>query len=109
MFSRHTADAILALAAIDAAVTERERRLLESLLAGDGAESISGKCLSFREAASLLGRTTLTVKRLAKAGRLSAVMGSGRRAIGVTAESLDALLRGRGGSQVADGEQRKTK
>ena len=109
MFSRHTADAILALAAIDAAVTERERRLLEGLLAGDGAESISGKCLPFREAASLLGRSTLTVKRLAKAGRLAAVMGSGRRAIGVTAESLDALLQGRDGSRGTDGGQMNTK
>ena len=109
MFSRHTADAILALAAIDAAVTERERRLLEGLLAGDGAESISGKCLSFREAASLLGRSTLTVKRLAKAGRLAAVMGSGHRAIGVTAESLDALLQGRDGSRGTDGGQMNTK
>lgn len=102
MFSRHTADAILALAAVDAAVTERERRLLERLLTGDGAESISGKCLSFREAAGRIGRSTLTVKRLVKAGRLAAVTGTGRRAIGVTAESLDALLAGRG-ERDADG------
>ncbi len=102
MFSRHTADAILALASVDGAVTERERRLLENVLSGNGAEAMTAGCLSFREAADRIGRSTLTVKRLAKAGRLAAVRGTGRRAIGVTAESLDALLRGCGGRNADD-------
>lgn len=103
MFSRHTADAILALASVDGAVTERERRLLETLLSGHGAESIPDRCLSFREAAGRIGRSPLTVKRLAKAGRLRAVRGTGQRAIGVTADSLEAFLDGRGEADGADG------
>lgn len=102
MFSRHTAEAICALASVDGAVTERERRLLERLLSESGAEAMPDRCLSFREAADRIGRSTLTVKRLAKAGRLAAVRGTGRRAIGVTAESLDALLRGRDGRSADD-------
>jgi len=93
MFSRHTIDAIVALTAVDPCVTESERRRIDDVLNGTEI-SDSRSPAPYGRAAEVLGTSVSTVKRLVKAGRLVSVIGTGSRAIGVSWDSLDQMLKG---------------
>lgn len=90
MYADHTVKSIMAIACLDAGVTDKEKEALQLLLLGkkDGCGEVAVK---YKDAARMLNLSVIGVKQLVKAGRLKKVIGSGSRAIGVTSESLRKL------------------
>lgn len=91
MFAEHTQSSILALACIDKGVTDAEKNALQLLLLGKH-KTPCAVVVKYKDAASRLGLSIPTIKRLVAEGRLTKVHAtSTKRACGVTEESLNAI------------------
>ena len=84
-----TRRAIVALLAADETATEKERTDVAIALRGDIARKVT-----FKEACARLGISRPTLHRLVKSGRLTAMRGTRKNAIGITLESFERFLRG---------------
>ena len=95
MFASHTRESIIALAVIDKGVTEAERKTLMSVLTGKRPIS---EVVSYKDAARMIGMSVCTVKKLAAQGILKRIVNGGKRACGVTEESLLEYAQGESAS-----------
>lgn len=89
MFAEITQNMIMAAAISDKGVTEREKESLLDFITGTKKSSEVNKIVKYRDAADRLGVSIPTIKRLVKEGRLTPILGSGNRAIGVTLSSMN--------------------
>lgn len=94
MIAEHTKAAVLAILAVDSGVTDSERVAIENVMSGRRIHP--GGIVTIRNAASRLGVHYNTVLKYVKAGRLNPIMGSGERAIGISEESFERFLEGKG-------------
>ena len=86
MFAEHTIESIVALACLDKGATDAEKDELQGLLLG---RRRTRAVVKYRDAAKRLGLSLPTVKRLVKDGRLKGIPGTGKRACGISEESLE--------------------
>ena len=86
MFSQHTVKSIIALACIDEGVTDAEKDALQGVLLGRRRTS---PVVKSRDAATRLGLSLPTIKRLVKNGKLRGVKGVGSRYYGIAEESIE--------------------
>lgn len=97
MMSDGTKDMLMRIASMDPGATESELRSIQSFL--NGGRERSCPAVRVSDAARRLGVHRNTILRMISIGRLKRVMGSGRRGVGVSAESLEDVLSGGSGNQ----------